>query len=739
MEGNTIMTSPFESGHDWDAELAKLNVTQQHSTGTDPGAAPVSPAAGPGGDTSFDVELDPDADDPSAPVAAPVFHAPAVLGEETRMAILPPALRSVAAFKAETRRTLDRWWHQIRFHGVRSPMYLAVGSFFAVKGVFVIAGKQGRWWWLSESEALRRAAGDNNDPDTWHKLHREARRVRAWRGVVLAAETVAVSAAGIILALAAPFWADALVAGVVGPILARTGRGAGKSIVSPAVLTPRHRKLNYDIVARGYQAAGLSNPDRKDAAISFPPPGMSRDALGQGSQVLVDLPWGKTFADVVKNKGQLASGLDVSLNQVFLTPDESSNRRHLLYVADRDPLALPAGRTPLLAGKRTDIWQAAPFGLDERGRKVALSMLWTSILIGAQPRKGKTFSARLLALYAALDPYVRIVIADGKMSPDWDKFRMVAHRIIFGTMPNSRDDDPITHLLETLREVKAHIQQVNDTLSKLSVEECPEGKLTRELTHKYPELRVWMVVMEEFQAYFETEDQDVNKEIASLLAYIQAVGPSAGVVLLSSSQKPSGVGAGDVQRLFNRYRDNHGVRFALKCGNRNVSDAVLGGDAYSEGFDASALPVGKSYLGVGILYGASDDTPITRTYLADHADAEKILAAARKHRQAAGTLSGQAAGEDTARDVRDVLADVASVYATGETFLSWKTIADRLADRIPEHYANTNADAVSAELRKLHVPSKPGRDKSNPDPKDRPRGAYLAHIAAAAERHQTGL
>jgi hypothetical protein len=74
-----------------------------------------------------------------------------------------------------------------------------------------------------------------------------------------------------------------------------------------------------------------------------------------------------------------------------------------------------------------------------------------------------------------------------------------------------------------------------------------------------------------------------------------AQGPSAGVILLDSSQKPSGVGAGDVGRLFNRFRDNHQVRFALRCGNRLVSEAVLGGDAYAEGYDASALPIGDGH------------------------------------------------------------------------------------------------------------------------------------------------
>ena len=121
-----------------------------------------------------------------------------------------------------------------------------------------------------------------------------------------------------------------------------------------------------------------------------------------------------------------------------------------------------------------------------------------------------------------------------------------------------------------------------------------------------------VLVMEEFQVYFETASQEVNKQVADKLSKILAIGPSAGVILVSSSQKPSGVGAGDVQRLFNRFRDNHTIRFALKCGNRDVSMAVLGGDAYQEGFDASSLPVGDKFRGVGYLYGASDYTPTVR-------------------------------------------------------------------------------------------------------------------------------
>jgi len=205
----------------------------------------------------------------------------------------------------------------------------------------------------------------------------------------------------------------------------------------------------------------------------------------------------------------------------------------------------PAGRTPLLDCKQRSIWRKVPFGLDQFGQRVAFCLMWYSMLIGAQPRKGKTFSGRLLALYAALDPWVNITLIDGRQSPDWLPFRYVAHRYIRGTFP-TREGDPVQQALEALREIRRHIDTVNEELAKLSVAECPQGKLTEQLYRKNPKLRVWMLIMEEFQVYFELADQKINKEIAQLLAEIQAMGPAAGAILVSLSQKPSGVGAGDV-------------------------------------------------------------------------------------------------------------------------------------------------------------------------------------------------
>ncbi|MFF4240452.1 hypothetical protein ACFYYL_31640 [Actinomadura geliboluensis] len=655
-------------------------------------------------DTSFEVQLDPGAD-PDAE-GEPVDDGIGYLLDDPEgdaYPVIPEHLRSLAGVGEAIARHARRMGHRIAFHAVRAPGYAVRAGVWSVVGLWRLIDRQLKWWWVSENDYLRSLAIAQGDSREWYKLHREVKETRRTRGTILAGQAVGVLAAGLVLVQVAPWWGWAAVAAVGVPWLAHLGRPEDRPIIVPATTVPRFRLLNHDVVLRAYYAAGLGHPDKPGQQVTFETT-MSRTPQGEGSQVKVVLPHGTGFGDVVKAKDDLASGLDVAPSQVYLSHDPTSHRRHTLTVMDRDPLAVPAGKTPLLDCKPRNIWRPAPFGLDEHSRKVTLGLLWNSLLIGAQPRKGKTFAARLLALYAALDPAVRLSVVDGKNSPDWNKFALVAYHFIRGTVPN-RAGDPVRQLIDALAEIKRHIIDTNDFLSTLPPEECPEGKLTEELCRRYPKrLFIWMLVMEEFQNYFELPDQDDNKQVAELLSFILAVGPSSGVILLSSSQKPSGVGAGDVQRLFNRYRDNHAVRFALRCGNRNVSDAILGGDAYSEGYDASALPVGKPYLGVGYLYGAADETPTVRTHLADHGDAEKILTAARTYRERAGTLTGYAAGEDTGTPDRDVLADVLAVFGS-DPGLHWTELADRLADQFPDRWADATPDAVSAQCRDLGVPS----------------------------------
>ena len=660
-----------------------------------PDAELAIPRAVPGEsyDTSYEVELDGAAPAGSgAPARVDLAPAP---GE--RQPVIPAHLRTRAGLRAALARQAQLAGHRAAYHSIRSPRYLLLALVWALAGVVRLALRQLRWWWLLEQSGLRNDAAADGDAREWRALHREAKETRRVRGMVLAAEVVALAAAVAVLVLVAPWWARALLAAAALPMLARAGRPADMRIVRPAVVTPRFRRLNSDVVLRAYYAAGLGHPDKPDQQVTFGAP-MHRD--GDGSRVLVDLPHGRGLKDAVDARDKIASGLDVTESQVFIRRDPTSYRRHTLWVADRDPLAVPVGRTPLLACRQTDIWQPAPLGLDERGQLVTVPLMWSSILISALPRSGKTFAARLLALYAALDPFVKLDVFDAKGSPDWRKFALVADSFAFGLTP-TRYGLPGDILLATLSQIKADVQDRYHRLSEMPTGICPEGKLTRDIARD-PRfgMPVRVLVLEEFQEYLDMGD--ASKEIAALLVFLVKVAPGAGVILIDATQRPSGVGSGAVAQQFTSFRDNHALRFGLRTSSWQVSELCLGAGAYSEGLDTSALL--PEYKGVGILRGASDASPTVRTYLADGQDAERILTAARQLRERAGTLSGMALGEDRPEAAVPVAADVLAVLGDAPG-MHWETLAGLLRARYPGRHADATAESVSAQCRAAGIPS----------------------------------
>src|SRR5258707_8085034 len=647
----------------------------------DPLMLPAVPA-----DVSYEVELD----DP--PDTRPVLVDPAPPPAELRP-VIPPQLRAAVA------RAAGRNLHRAKYHGFRSGWYLLQALAWAIVGVLRLGARHAGWWSVRDARRLEAQLAVSGDDKGWHKVHEQVRETARIRGWISLAGAVALLIAGSLLYHFGRWWAWALLAIFVVPVLARIGRPADKPIIRPAVVTPRFRTLNADIVLRAHYAAGLGHPDRPGMQGTFGST-MARD--GDGTRVLVDLPYGKGLDDAIKAKPGIASGLDVTESQVFIRRDPTSHRRHTLWVADRDPLAVPVGRTPLLACRATDIWHPAPLGLDERGTLVTVPLMWNSVLVGALPRQGKTFSARLLALYAALDLYVRLSVFDARGSPDWRKFALVADSCAFGLTP-TRDGIPAEILADTLAGIRDDVQQRYQRLSELPLSVCPEGKLTRDIARdpRYG-MPVRLIVLEEFQEYYDL-GTDLAKEIAQMITFLVKVAPGAGVIVLASTQKPSGIGGGGiVATQFTSARDQFQVRFSLRTSSYTVSDMVLGQGAYSEGLDSSALL--PQYKGVGILRGATDASPTVRTFLADGQDAEKILTAARALRERAGTLSGMAAGDEVTRQARDVLADVLAVFA-GEPGLHWQAGAERLALRFPDRWADASADAVSAQCRSLGVES----------------------------------
>ncbi|MGA6221267.1 cell division protein FtsK [Streptomyces umbrinus] len=656
----------------------------------------------------WEAEL-PDTDDPEAegltdgvPVDPPREVYPPSVAEwmeardKTRLPVLPDWVKLPDQRTAVRKWAVRHYSAVIGYHAVRLPcIYTPKILWYSPRGAWRWSTAIGRWVFDAEGKGLRLASVANEDAAEYLKLSRQRNdRVRL-RGIVAAIASLVGLAATLTLYVMAPSWLLLLAVATLTTTLGAVGAPADRPLIDLAKVTFRKRRLSSDIVIRGHEAAGLTS---KDQSIAFPRP-IGRD--GDGWRVIVDLPFGRTWDDALKAHGRLASGMDIAPTQLFLDKDETSNRRVSYWIADRDPLAVPSGKSPLLGATRVDFWKPFPWGVDERGNPVMATMLWLSLLVGAVPRQGKTFSARTIALAAALDPYVRLYVFDGKASPDWRKFALVAHRIGFGIVPKN-GIDPVGHLLTSLRELKADVEDRYHRLSELPLHICPEGKLTPEISRD-PKLNMplTLFVVDEVQEYLQHPEH--GKEILSLLVYLARVAPAVGVSVMTSTQKP------DDKACPSELRDQHQARFALRVGAYQVSDTILGAGSYSEGLDASKLL--KSHKGVGLLKGMSDDAGIVRTYLADGRDAERILTRAAALREAEGTLSGDAAGEAPAPEVSaTVLDDVAQVLGKSEVKVWSETIVDRLADLRPETYgpwaeleAKPKAEALTAALKPYGV------------------------------------
>ncbi len=150
--------------------------------------------------------------------------------------------------------------------------------------------------------------------------------------------------------------------------------------------------------------------------------------------------------------------------------------------------------------------------------------------------------------------------------------------------------------------------------------------------------------MEEFQVYFELADQKANAAIADLLSFIQAVGPSAGVILVRCRRsRPASARA-------TWSGCSTGSATTTPSGSRS---SAATGTSPSPSSAATPTPRASTpprcpwqgHQGVGYLYGAADETPTVRHLPRRRARTPtKIIAAARVLRERAGTIAGFAAG-----------------------------------------------------------------------------------------------
>jgi DNA segregation ATPase FtsK/SpoIIIE, S-DNA-T family len=288
---------------------------------------------------------------------------------------------------------------------LRSPLRYARA---VVRGV--VAGL--RWWrtWVTVRDFREAAESAEKLADKFIEI----RALTLFRWKVTGA-VVVTAALGVALAYLAYGSRALWIAGVGASVaLAVLGRRKDGSPGRKAVLAgPRTLTWTMDpqVLVDAFRDAKLIGKDETLRLVE------RATRVGDGWAITVDLPATRKAADVIKNRDALASALAVDEVQLIVERVRGNGGhagRVSMWVADQDPHTSPPLRTPLLDVPRWDAWRSVPFGRDARARMITLALVWTSLLIGAIPRQGKTFAARLAIAGLILDPHTRLYVADFK-------------------------------------------------------------------------------------------------------------------------------------------------------------------------------------------------------------------------------------------------------------------------------------------------------------------------------------
>ena len=170
------------------------------------------------------------------------------------------------------------------------------------------------------------------------------------------------------------------------------------------------------------------------------------------------------------------------------------------------------------------------------------------------------------------------------------------------------------------------------------------------------------------------------------------------MILVLATQRP------DAKSLPTGVSSNVSLRFCLKVMDQIANDMVLGTSAYKKGIRATTFRRrGRRRARL----------PGRRRGVSRRSSARTTWTWPRPSRSPSGPgrcarprarCPASALGEDDSAPQRDVLADAAEALA-GATGMHWQALADQLAERFPERWADATGDAVRAELGARGVPS----------------------------------
>jgi S-DNA-T family DNA segregation ATPase FtsK/SpoIIIE len=323
-----------------------------------------------------------------------------------------------------------------------------------------------------------------------------------------------------------------------------------------------------------------------------------------------------------------------------------------------------------------------PFGVTPRGETVSLALIGTNVLMGGVMGSGKTSAVLVIALAGALDPTCEMWVFELKGSGDLDSVEPVCHRYVSGD-----DDEQCKATLDGMRALEREMKRRKRCVADLPVEDVPNGrKVTRALADKYPHLRLHplLAIFDEVHTLF--EHPEYGKPAAEIAGRLIRKARAYGIILVFTTQKP------DADSIPKMVSDNAIVRFCLAITGHIPNDLILGTGMYKRGIRANIFEPAEGSdpkdSGTGWLARSAMNARIVRAYYIPQELARQIGQRGLALRTAAGTLTGEAAGqtiEETA--VETVVDHLRTIWPDGATAVHSHRLVEALAAYRPDTYA----------------------------------------------------
>jgi S-DNA-T family DNA segregation ATPase FtsK/SpoIIIE len=602
--------------------------------------------------------------------------------------IVPTWMRDRAVFSSNAA-FVCRWYgHVWGYHGLRTPVYVTRLWLRAPRGAARLGGRWYRWVVDAQAQPVVSKAA-TGEVEQWMRLaDQQTRRTTTRRKLTL---WIGLPAAYAVYAAAftAPTATWAIGGAVALTLLGAAGRQTDRPIVHRYVAIRMQRRLESPEVEIALEAIGVKGAVDWVNPIAIDGPGWLAE---------LDLP-GAFLADgVLEKRAELAAAMRRPLGCVWPEGDRDAHPGRLrLWVAREDPAKARRRLWPLMRDGQADLFKEIPYGFDPRGRPVTLRLMYSNVLIGGVMGSGKTSAVLVVALAGALDPACELWLYEMKGSGDLEPVRPVCHRYVSGD-----DDEDCAAALDALKALEKEMRRRKAVIKDLPTADVPEGRKTYPhlAARRHLGLHPLLAIFDECHTLF--EHPEYGDQAAQVAGRLIRKARAYGIVVVFTTQKP------DAKSIPRMVSDNAIDRILLAVTGHIPNDIIAGTGAYKRGVRGTMFDPERD-AGTGWMVRGLK-AQIVRAAFIKQEEAVRIGQRALALRIAAGTLSGEAAGEAIEDvDDTDLLDHLRVVWPAGEETMHSATLVEALAAYRPEAYGAWMDADVAGRSTMLAAALKPYR------------------------------